>query len=101
VEHIGGAGVDVIVDELLLLDKVELELLEGVTLRLGEELDNLFVGVTVAPTAVHGVVGLALAQAQREPAAPKTLPAEAPQALITQFMAADWMAEDWELEHWH
>ena len=43
---------------------------------------------------VHGVVGLALAQAQRELAEAKTLPAEAPQAPITQFKAADWIAED-------
>jgi hypothetical protein len=58
-----------------------------------EVLDS-FVDVTVELTAVHGVVGLALAQAQRELAAPKTLPAEAPQALITQYSAADWIAED-------
>ena len=84
-EHTGGVGGDVIVDEplllvvggieLLLLDEVELELLAGVTLGLPEELNVFTVGVTVALTAVHGLVGLALAQAQREPAAPKTLPA--------------------------
>jgi hypothetical protein len=74
--------------ELELAELVELELLELL------ELLNGFVDVTVALTDVHGVVGLALAQAQRELAAPKTLLAEAPQALITQFIAADWIAED-------
>jgi len=87
-----------------LLDEVELEMLPGeeLELELGLELAELelleeldgFVDVTVALTDAHGVVGLALAQAQRELAAPKTLPAEAPQALMTQFRAADWIAED-------
>jgi len=104
VGHTGRVGGDVIVDELLLLvvggiellllDEVELELLAGFMLELPEELDVFIVGVTVAVTAVHGVVGLALAHAQREFAAPKTFPAEAPHALITQFSAADWIAED-------
>jgi hypothetical protein len=108
VEHTGGVGGDVIVDELLvlvvgeiellvvvekiemlLLDEVELEVLSGVALESPEEIDVFTVEVTVALTAVHGVVGLALAQAHREPAAPNTLPAEAPQALTTQFRAAD------------
>jgi hypothetical protein len=63
-------------------------------LGLLEELDGIIIEVTVALTAVHGVVGLALAQAQRELAAAKTLPAEAPQAPITQVNAAAWIAED-------
>jgi hypothetical protein len=78
--------------EVLLLE-VELELLEGAELELPEEpalgvLDD-FVEVTEALTVAHGVVGLALAQAQREFAAPNTPPAEAPQALMTQLMALD------------
>ena len=107
-EHKGEVGGDVIVDELLLvvellvgvglgdgevawelLLEVELELLVEVTLGLLEELDDVIVEVTVALTAVHGVVGFALAHAHREFAAPRTLPAEAPQALSTQFKAAD------------
>lgn len=78
--------------------EVKLELLEGLVYKV---LDGSLVRVPVTLTRVHGVVGLALAQAQREFAAPKTAPAEAPQLLITQFKAADWIAEDWELEHWH
>jgi hypothetical protein len=61
---------------------------------LPEELVDIIAEVTVALTAVHGVVGLALAQAQRELAEAKTLPAEPPQAPITQFRAADWISED-------
>ena len=45
-------------------------------------------GVVVAPT-VQGVVGLALAYAQRERAAFKTNPKEAPLALITHICAAE------------
>jgi hypothetical protein len=78
---------------LELLAGEELELLAGTELELLEVLDG-FVDVAVALTDAHGVVGLALAQAQRELAAPNTEPAVAPQALITQFRAADWMAED-------
>ena len=43
----------------------------------------------VIGAAVHGFVGLADAQAQRELAAASTAPTEAPQALITQSSAAD------------
>ena len=43
----------------------------------------------VIGAAVHGIVGLADAQAQRELAAASTAPTEAPQALITQSSAAD------------
>jgi len=108
----------VIVEELLLLvvggceeawleeafeleiEPLELELeIEPLELELELELAELevldgFVAVTVALTDTHGVVGLALAQAHRELAAPKTFPAEAPHALITQFSAADWIAAD-------
>ena len=79
--------------EVLWLGEVELELLAGAELELLEILGGV-VHITVALTDAHGVVGLALAQAQRELAAPRTLPAETPQALITQFKAADWIAED-------
>jgi hypothetical protein len=113
VEHKGEVGGDVIVDELLLVVEllasvglgddevvwelllgVELEPLVEVTLGLLGELDDVIVEVTVALTAVHGVVGFALAHAQRELAAPRTLPAETPHAFSTQFKAADWIAED-------
>jgi hypothetical protein len=50
--------------------------------------------VVEAATLEHLVVGWAVTQAHREFAAPKTLPAEAPHALITQFSAADWIAAD-------
>lgn len=50
--------------------------------------------VVEAATLEHFVVGWAVTQAHREFAAPRTFPAEAPHALITQFNAADWMAED-------
>jgi hypothetical protein len=99
----------VIVEELLLLvvggceeawleEAFELEI-EPLELELELELAELevldgFVDVAVALTDTHGVVGLALAQAHREFAAPKTFPAEAPHALITQFSAADWIAAD-------
>jgi hypothetical protein len=103
VEHAAGAGGGVIVDELLLLvvagavllllREVELELLDGAELELLEELAlevlDDFVEVTEAVTDAHGVVGLALAQAQRELAAPNTPPADVPQALMTQFRALD------------
>jgi hypothetical protein len=79
--------------ELLLLVEVELELLEVAELELLEELEletlDDFIEVAEALTDVHGVVGLALAHAQREFAAPNTPPAEAPQAFITQPMAFD------------
>ena len=88
----GGLGDDDSAWELLL--EAELELLVKVTLRLLEELDDAVVEVSVSLAAVHGDVGFALAQAQRELAAPKTLPAETPQAFSTQFKAADWIAED-------
>jgi hypothetical protein len=58
-----------------------------------EALDGV-VDVAVALIAVHGVVGFVRAHAQREFAAPRTLPAETPQAASTQFKAADWIAED-------
>jgi len=80
--------------ELELLVRAELELLVGVELELVLALEPLkildrVVDVTVMLTDEHGVVGFALAHAQREPAASRTLPAEAPQALSTQFKAAD------------
>ena len=50
--------------------------------------------VVEAATLEHFVVGWAITQAHRGLAAPKTFPAEAPHALITQFSAADWIAED-------
>lgn len=100
----GTTGGDVIIEELLLLvveGAEETWLVEVSELRPTElevlrmlEVVNSFVDVTVALTNVHGVVGLALAQAHRELAAPRTFPAETPQALITQFRAADWIAED-------
>jgi hypothetical protein len=94
VELLAGVGLedDEVAWELLL--EAELELLAEVTLGLLEELDDVIIEVTVALVAVHGVVGFALAHAQRELAAPRTLPAETPQALSTQFKAADWIAED-------
>jgi hypothetical protein len=106
---VGSTGGGVIVGELLLLvvggtemfwvGEVELELLAGVEFELELELElvdilDRVVDVAVTLADVHGVVGFALAQSQRELAAPRTLPAEAPQALITQLKAADWIAED-------
>lgn len=90
---VGGAEVILLKEIELELLGVELELLTDaeIELLLDLELELLddVVEITVALTDVHGVVGLALAQAQREFAAPNTAPAEAPQALITQFRAFD------------
>lgn len=71
-------------DELELLGVADVLLLEG-----GTDEDGVVPGGVVVTPLEHGVVGWALAQAQRELAAPKTAPADAPQALITQFRAAD------------
>ena len=49
----------------------------------GDEIP-LPVGVVRAPVE-QGVVGLAVTQAQRELAAPRTAPSDAPQPAITQF----------------
>jgi hypothetical protein len=93
-ELLAGAELELLAGaELELLAGAELELLAGAELELLagalEVVAGFVVGVAVALTAVHGVVGLALAQAQRELAAPNTEPAVAPQALITQFRAAN------------
>jgi hypothetical protein len=79
--------------ELLVDIELEIELLAGFELELLETLDAV-VDVAVALTDAQGVVGDAFAQAQRELAAPRTLPAETPQAASTQFKAADWIADD-------
>lgn len=95
----GGAGGDVIEDEMLLLVAPEIEEpLLGDEDDAGDEEDNgedageevtLARDVVVAATPEHGVVGCAVTQAHRELAAPKTAPIDAPQLVMTQFWAAD------------
>lgn len=94
-EEYPGADVGVELDEGEYPGAVGVEMTELDTGAV-EELET---GVVVADTAVHGVVGLALAQEHKALAEFRTSSAELPQLATTQFAAADWMTDDCELEH--